>query len=572
MAKNQNKKRPLGLWLLGVAMALLVTACTTELDLRELGDQSLSPSIVLPLGEANATMLDIVKDVNSAHLGYDEAGNYAYLHYFDSILFNTDSVLKNHIFTNVQDYNFEFSEAATPEIINTYPMVLPSGIPAIFEHTYNYDLGYNKVKNGVVIQRIDSMQIANARIKMVISIEGITGISPTNPLKLELQFPDVSTLSNRTFVYNITGNTFTVEESIANAILRMYQQDQKSNVRLNIKYTVKGPVTINSYYKIAHNIIFEQIEYVKAWGFFNRTEELTGDEIYTELPKEFIKQSGLWNNRLLFHNPVVDININSNVGIPLMINVHYIKATDENNQSVYADFNGSQSTSIVVPQATENQMATTNTTFNRNNGKTNRLFTINPSSVNYKFGLKVDNERVNQGGVYAKHFATLPVKTSMYVDIKLPFTFDPTSEYVHYDTIALDDRLDVVINRPEEFVLNLLHINLDCENALPVQAIADVICLDTLEQELYRREGFAIGAPKVDALGFVTEPWKGLLTLNFENGDIKNILNTKKFVIKVTAKGYDSSAMINARLTDYLKIKASLFAKGTYTVNPKKNK
>lgn len=571
MTKNQNKKRPIGLWLFGVVVTLFTVACTTDLDLGNLGDQSLNPSIVLPLGEANATMLDIAKEIKSENFGYDEAGNYAYLHYFDSILFNTDSVLRKHIFKEVNSYNFEFSEAATPDIVNTYPLNVPNGVPAVFEHTYNYDLGYNESDGGTVVQRIDSIKVAKAKLKMVIRIEGITGISPTNAMRLELRLPDISTLANQTFIYSITSNSFTLEENITNAIFKMYQQDQKSNIRLQMKYIARGPITVSDNYKIAHNAKFEEIDYIKAWGFFNRTEELTGDFIKTALPEEFIKDVGLWKNRLLFHNPLVNVKVNSNVGIPLQINVNYIKATDANNQSVYADFNGSQSTSIPVPQATENQIATATTVFDRNNGKTNRLFTINPKTIDYKFGLKVDNQKVNQGGIYAKHFAQLPVKTNMYIDVKLPFTFDPTSEYIHYDTIALDDKLDVVINRPEEFVLNVLHLNLDCENALPIQAIADAICLDTLGQELYRKEGFKIGAPKVDAQGFTTEPWKGILTLNFEKGDIKNILETKKIVLKVTAKGYDSNAMINARLTDYLKIKASVFANGTYIFDKNKN-
>ncbi len=572
MTKNQNKKRSIGLWLLGVAMALFVVSCTTELDLGDLGKQSVSPSIVLPLGEASATMLDIAKDITSENFGYDEEGNYAYLHYLDSILFNTDSVIKRHIFTNVQDYNFEFSERATPDVINTYPMNVPAGIPAIFEHTFNYDLGYNEVQGGMLVQRIDSMQIAHAKLRIVIRIEGITGISTTNPMRLEIKLPDISSMANQTFIYSITSNSFTLEENITNAIIRMYQQNQKSNIRLQMKYIARGPITVTDTYKIAHNAKLEQIDYVKAWGFFNRTEELTGDLIKTALPEEFVKNMGLWENRLLFHNPIVKIDVNSNLGIPLLINVNYIKATSKDNQSVYADFNGSRSTSIPVPQATEDEIATTTTTFDRANGKTNRLFTINPKTIDYEFGLKVDNQKVNQGGVYAKHFAKLPIYTNMYVDVKLPFTFDPTSEYIHYDTIVLDDKLDVVINRPEEFVLNVLHINLDCENALPIQGIADAICLDSLGHELYRKEGFKISAPKVDAQGFTTEPWKGILTLNFEEGDIKNILETKMIVLKVTAKGYDSNAMINARLTDYLKIKASLFANGTYTVDPQKNK
>ena len=569
MDTKQHKSFPLYIWGLWTVLAVFATSCTT-LDLDNMDkDISISPSIVLPLGEAQSTLLDIAKKIDSENFGYDEAGNYAYLHYFDSIKFNSDSALRRHIFTEINSYDFEFSELATPEIINSYPLNLPIGLPAIFEHQYKYNLGYDKIENGVIVQRMDSMHILSANIKMTISIQGITGISASNPMKLELQIPDISIWKNRTFTYNITSNSFVVDEAITNAIIRLYQDNNEANIRLNLKYTLSGPITISENYKISHHIEMQNVDYHKAWGFFNRTEVLTGDNITTTLPEEFIQDQGLWDSRLLFHNPTFTIDVRSNVGIPLLINVDYIKASDKNGQSVYADFRGSRSYSMPVPQALED-IATATTTLDRDNGKTNLLFTINPKTIDYKLGLKIDNQTVNQGGIYAKHFAQLPIYTNMLVDLKIPFTFDPTSEYVYNDSIKLDDKLEVVINKPKEIDLNLLHINLDCENNLPIQAIANIICLDTIGNELYRKEGFKINAPKVDANGFSIEAWKGVLTLNFEKGDIQNILRTKSIAIEVVAKGYDESSMINARLTDYLKFKASLYANGTYTTHTEK--
>ena len=551
------------------AVVLLgLSGCVTDLDLRTMEDDAhLNPSLVLPLGTVNATVLDVCKHSNSDVFDYDEEHNICFLHYIDTIHLNTDSVL-NDEFVDVPKRTLVLNRHTLPGAFPSLPYSIPNGTSHVINHRYKYDFEYDKIEGGVQVQRVDSLFMRSVKFHCVIDVAGFTGLA-AHPAQVMINFSNIPKLAHINLVRTINSNRITIDTTFTNIMVDMSANSDTSYANINFRHIVNGPLTVQSNYELTYSVQFQDIDYEKAWGFFNRRDEITGDDINTEFPKSYFDSPTLRENRLLCHNPTIDIVTESNIGIPLILRVNYIKAIGVDSNEVQADFNGSASYDVRIPKAQPGQFVRTHDTFDRDNGHTNLLYTINPKRVIYKFGVHVDNAAVNAGGDNARHFLYRPAQTNMYVDTKVPFDFDPTSQYVYCDTLKLDTTLRGAIKLPDELELTQVHLNLDYHNALPVQGVATAICLDSNDVEIYRKENFTIQSPAVDANGYVVTPWHGVETLWFENNEIEKIMQMKKLVLRVTVKGHDDASFINIRLSDYLNIQASLFCKTSYKISKK---
>jgi hypothetical protein len=208
--------------------------------------------------------------------------------------------------------------------------------------------------------------------------------------------------------------------------------------------------------------------------------------------------------------------------------------------------------------------AWTNVIFNRQNGTTNRLFEIKASKLKYEFHAEINHEMVNNG--FVNHFLAGIPAVKMYVDARLPFWLDPTSEYASADTINAN--LDSLLNT-DNISINLDEVTVDIsyKNHLPVQVIATAIFVDENDYELYRKDNVVIECPNVDANGLVTAEKVSTLQIGLASQESETITNTKKIIMQYRIAGQNATSQINVRGTDYLDVVVSLFVKGRINAN-----
>jgi hypothetical protein len=326
-------------------------------------------------------------------------------------------------------------------------------------------------------------------------------------------------------------------------------------------FTSDGSLPIASTSKITTHTQFQIIDCDKAWGFFNKKNVITHDDVVQDIPTDFFESSLFKDNSLLFTNPLIDFRIMNDVGIPMDFEVEHIKAVDKNGQERVADFNGSPNCVIRLekPQ-TEGGFSENWAHFNKTYGRTDRLFEITPAKFEYKFNVSVSNFK----NVWERqHYIYFPPTINMYVTAKLPFQFNPTSYFAYNDTLAADiETLTGVSAKPTELTVNNLNVHFKSTNKLPVKAVATAIFLDASDQEIYRQEGIQIASGVVNAEGIVTTAVKSDFSIKFVESSIISIWKTKKIVLSVRVDGQDISSLVNFQLNDELTTAVSLYIKG----------
>jgi hypothetical protein len=174
----------------------------------------------------------------------------------------------------------------------------------------------------------------------------------------------------------------------------------------------------------------------KAWGYFNHPGNLVEDSFDIDIPDEIFQAEEIQNNRLLFHDPTVILDIESNIGIPLQVVIDRLAASDDSGNEVTADFKGSSSYTIDMEKPREGDWQTTRSVFNRSNGSTHLLFSIIPKTLTCRFHMGVNHEAIKND---PNHFLSLPLLFKIPIECKLPFQFDPGTSYTYTDTIQDTD-------------------------------------------------------------------------------------------------------------------------------------
>ncbi|NCC98399.1 MAG: hypothetical protein EOL95_01680 [Bacteroidia bacterium] len=296
---------------------------------------------------------------------------------------------------------------------------------------------------------------------------------------------------------------------------------------------------------------------------------------------------------LPFYDPQINMIVENNIGIPANYTLDYVKVSDsKTGESVYADFNGSMSTDFVLEYPSIDEIAgltreellnfdlsgiikTTNKTFDREYGQTNRLFTINCDTMEYHYTI-----RPLQTEVPVVSYFFDDSKMDLNVDTKLLCHFegnstDPNKNFYisSTDTIPLSigeiDFGDITIADTTVATVKMVHIN-----HLPVGASAHMYFIDENNQKILTEleRDIIINAAPVNVNGEVTESTaetKTYIKLNYEQFEIFS-KNCKGMVLDYRV---DNELMCNVwfKSNNWLDVKLGAYVIGKISFKPEQN-
>jgi len=570
-----------------------LSSCVNDFDMNKLNKEiGTDTAFPIPVGHTRASIFDVFgmidNDGQNPQWLADSAGNFVYLY------------LKSFLELPVNETDiYELSESAQNDFsvksktnwfsTNTSPYATGGSIDQMtMLSNFDFDFAYNDTVNGTVVQRIDAVNIVSSKINVSVDLQNITmGAYPSAYIEVQVSFPDINGGLSFPRIRLISSDNGHKEASydISDLLVNFPPNNTKTSMKIDVylyAQTLGAGINFNSTTSdIKVNAKMVDIDIDKAWGFFNRNGRITGDDIYAEIPSNIFGVSGLWDNKLYFHDPRITFNITSNIGVPLNFIVDSVKAVDSStNDERWADFGGG-SKITQVPLAVPNSIgeeAFTQKTFNRANGGTNKLFQIKPDKFIYGFHVEVNHDQAALDLLppVRQHFVVRPLKMNIDVDVVLPFWFDENTVYASQDTVKLDNNLGELLKIKDtngkiivEIEPERVSINIDYKNHLPIQAIATAIFYDENNNELWRKADATVECPNVDAEGFVISDKISTLSIALGGNDTQNLLKTRSIVIQYrgTAKSPMANNKINVRGTDYLDAFVSLFVKGKITAD-----
>ncbi len=544
-----------------VALLCVASSCTTDIDFGNLSSEvDYNTALVIPIGTVHATVDQILGLVGGDIIRTDTTDTLktCYLWWNDSIIINTTNI-------NIADFTegkelistFDLGQKAEDEGFPV-PGMMPAGSYS-FPMNFPYDFDYDDYDvNGVQTQRVDSVEISSARLYLKVNATDVP--LAAYPVTMKVEFPDIKELSTLDFTINHDGQE--INEQLGIFKIRFRPDSTLTPLKVTYTFTSDGSLPIASTSKITTHTQFQIIDCTKAWGFFNKQNVITHDDIVQDIPTDFFESTLFKDNKLLFTNPLIDFRIINNVGIPMDFEVEHIKAVDKNGVERVADFDGQPNCVVRLEKpAIDGGFSENWAHFNNVYGRTDRLFEITPAKFKYKFNVSVSNFK----NAWEKlHYIYFPTAINMYITAKLPFKFNPMSYYAFNDTLAANiEALTGVPAKPEEFTINNLNVNFKSTNKLPVKVVASAIFLDSLDQEIYRQEGIQIASAVVDrATGLASSAVQSEFSIKFTEASIISIWKTKKIILSVRADGQDNTSLINVQLDDELTTTVSLFFKG----------
>lgn len=289
------------------------------------------------------------------------------------------------------------------------------------------------------------------------------------------------------------------------------------------------------------------------------------------------------------YNPILNFNVLNSIGVKADYMLNYVRVNGVNGEQVYADFGGSPSTMVRVEAPELSQIEDisdrdllyfdasslqTETTFtiDRDNGHTERLFTVMGESIEYDFTVVATEET---------HGSFLFSDSKMLVDIDsyLPLRFegdktDPDNNFrlIVRDTVEVDfsslaefyaedaDEMD------DEFLLQITHTN-----HLPVDTEFSMVFLDESDKPLLSESAstsFRIDGAPVNAAGEVTEASatskNSISVLGMDCGNLIHECTSIAFAYKINSEELDD---IWFHTNDWLQLQIGAYLKTSIVIS-----
>lgn len=554
---------------LGLLILSGFTACTTRLDLDKMDKTiQLSSSLTLPLGQATASVSDLFSGEFGSIFHTDSINNYVYVYWSDTLDFSVDNELTDFTKgTEIQSSfvvnspaNF-FPETGLLQINAPSAAIINRILQESGGYMIDYDYDFNRYKNGEPTRRIDSLYVNSLTLHLDVNLKDFSGISPTDcQIRMDLAFPSIPGLTEKSIL--LKGNTLSEAIHFSNFTLPFTGNETKLPIAVNFTLLVPDgkSFTIRSTSDILTTLFIDDIEVDKAWGYFNHPGNLVEDSFNIDIPEKIFQAEEIQNNTLLFHDPTVILDIESNIGIPLQVVIDQIAASDNSGNEVAADFKGSSSYTINMEKPREGDWQLTRSVFNRSNGSTHLLFSIIPKRLTCRFHIGVNHEAIKKD---PQHFLQLPLLFKIPIECKLPFQFDPGTSYTYKDTIQdadISKIIDDIAGSSGDIDITDLNVTINIKNSLPVKAMVNAVFLDESGLIVHTEENIEIPAPDVDSQGRSTETAEQQIRISADN----NIKKTKQIVLSIRISNDKATDMIYFRFDDQIKANVGLYLKGLY--------
>lgn len=485
----------------------LLGSCRADVDLNHIDPSAeLSMNLALPVGDVSAQMGDF--------LGMGKVGNYISVRE-DGVLVYQDTFSVNRPFHNIDltaymtraHKKFDIHEMK-PELVGT---TLPAGVTVELDCPVKVDLSGLNTDEYLDNERLDSAHIGHARYT-----------SSFSTLDLDLPFSDIERIemvldgnvrrpAGKVINIPLEGKGYNqplevvVDNFFINFMKDKNQDPGRRNVVNEVTWTFRffikpsRPLTITQTSALNYDMTVDFMDYEAIWGWFkpgNKMHDFDTLLIEDEWPEwKLIK-----NMKLQLAEPKVTINERSELGVPLLLNLSFLKVqSKETGETKYATFNGDTTYLWALPRFVNpgsqavspyTDVASNTIVLNEqaDNGRLDEMFTIRPDILAYRF-------EVIPNTAYSTELKQhrLVKNTNIDVDalLDIPFIFNPGVEISYADSIRdinLEKAdLDSILTEVE--VVDSVHAKhlkliLQSENYIPFNIRCDFTFLDADGNEI----------------------------------------------------------------------------------------
>ena len=549
---------------LTLAITACITSCT-KLNWDEINNQEYNTSLGIPLGKVEATFMNLLSNVNDSIIVGDSLTRECYIFWKEK-----NNIINFDIANFTMGGNLNEIISIKDELPNGEALLMggsitiPAGEKISFSTSYDYDFVFNEFSSEV-ITRVDSMLVGSSVLNCQYSLENIN-ISDNTPLKMIISFPDITYLENYTIERIISNSIGSFNETLENYLLHFNNDETKTPIRIDFEIVSDGNLTIYPNSTIQLSSQFRLIQSQIAWGYFDHAKYVSRDLIQQVLPENFFDNPNITNNKLLFADPKINLNIHSNVGIPLIFNFDSIYVITTNNERIYADFDGSTKFTMPIDKPSTTYGTDIHTfTFDKEYGKTNRLFEAIPKEIIYQWEVATQQYKSDDDKI---HYLVEPIELTMDVEVKIPLQLNPTSFFTYSDTIEanLSDLIGST-DSMENINIEVLKLYLKHVNIMPLKTTVTPHFLDENSNIIDFDCQIEIASAKVDSEGAAIEENIGESVIEIKSEDIDKIMKTNKIALYINFYGYDENSMIKITMDDKLSLHLSVFAKGGIKLN-----
>lgn len=543
------------------------TACVGETyDVNDINDIEVTTSLAIPIADINGSVTDFLKNYNDTVVIQDQDTREIYMVWENTTLAIDNTLMNEVSYTNSTPLSNNIILSETDEL---KPYFLFSNEVTLDKtDTFNitqdteYDLGFqaNDEKNENF--RIDSVFIANMDVTVDISTLDLT-IPDAAPLVITLTIPEISSMTP--MVMNFTGSSKSQTFHLKDITIALPKSTSIIESHLNILLTSDGTTKIKKSSQFSYTLSFAHLKPDLIYGKAQRDKDFSSDLITMDIPSDFFEFYEGLDATLYFSDPAFIFKVTSNAGLPLRLTFSNILATDGSTDTVYADFDGSLKKDLLLPKP--NNVGDTivyNEVFNRDNGNTNKLFTLIPRTISYEWSLGAYDNGAT--GTDTVDYVINPNLLSLQTSCKIPFKLDAQSHFSIQDTI--DFNMDETFNIEDiggDINPTILHLFLDVDNSMPFSVTGRVHFLDENYDKLFTaQDSIFLLSAKVDAEGKVTESSHSLTQVTIDETDAEEVLDTKYLTIEWTISGYDATSRMHLFMDDNFTGKLSAYLKLKY--------
>ena len=583
-------------FLVGIVYSTVVMqSCVADVDLNNIDTTaSVKATLATPIGSIKASIGDFFGD--------GEFGIYVNQNH---VLTFRDTFSITRKFHNV-DLKQSFSDKTIPmdvyEKLSNNSLLSDGKITGNsniqIPLTFPFTLELDSINHDENHQRLDSALIRNARFVSRISLNG--------GLPLEWEWIDKVTLTLGETFSRPQGNTLTIytrgdgygfdqdiEINVDQFIINLMKnknlnpekdQDKYSgnvintcDMTITMFVTVPssaGQILIPSTAGFKYYVAVEFIDYEAIWGMFKPSSDMSGaDEI--SIAEMWSGWDSFKQMRLPFADPSVDLYITTQIAGAMELTGDYLYVSDNQGKSVYATFDDKDSKLFYKPFRPDEYLpltsaigdsTTVHVVFDKDvyRGQIDRLFTIHPENIGYKFLIDFNRQKTPQ--------IRITDNTDLKIDAvcNLPLQFNQGVSLAYSDTIrdldlsglSVDSLLGSieVIDTLEKAILTLA---LKIENAIPLQFKGEFSFLDENGEVLLHADSIVIPAPKheFDAnnnhWNATSETYAELITIDKENAETLSKVRDIAFNISMDDESLqyiyeqDTQGEFNVELTEY---------------------
>lgn len=517
-----------------------LAGCKADIDLSEVDwSTSVNASLSLPVGSIYAQMGDFLGVSQFPQITIDTLGRYVYMDtIFSSNLYHPIKI--EDLMTNTSaEWNItnevgkilnqlietdprimQVLQLVYPEFkdFNSIPMpiTLPiedyikyfNGAPLTFNLDFPIDINLKALNVDFNNRRVDSIRVNMAHFTAAFRQENF-GLEWNDIKNIEILLPD--NFQNMDSVLTLPIKSKGYEQDIPIdlqdfRLILMKDPTQESSgdnieeiIRITIRLTIEldHDFTIDKEQYLGYDFHVDLVDYSAMFGYF------AADQLMHDEQKDMLI-SDLWSGWELFESwvlpisePSVKFEVDHNLGLPLMINLHHLYVKSQTGETRYATFDANKTqTSDTLHFAS--QIAMNDSLDKRayhsivldesdERGNIDALFSITPHSISYAFTVDPDTSaHIHQYRI------TDNTAVNLKAMIQIPFAFNDSVnisyqgviEDVKLTGMQLDSLLNEVqlIDTIEHSKLQLVAV---IENTIPFKITGDFTLYNANNEIVY---------------------------------------------------------------------------------------